>query len=218
MNSIKDVGVTYDKKFSFTDHAELASKAMSMLSFIKRQCYGRFNVHTAKMLYSAIVRSHLEFASTIWAPHHDVHIQSLESIQRQFVLYANQNRYEDESQNSYQLRPYVDRCNELNLQSLLRHRTNAAVYFIHDVRTGRINSQFIRERIELNDGSITLRKSSMIQLKPGPHYFRFSPLNFACRLFNIAANHVDTTLPSSEFRSKVRDLDDSVFRSFGVVN
>lgn len=216
--STKDIGVTYDNKFVSIDHAELASnKAKSMLSFIKRQCYGRFNVDTAKMLYSAVVRSHIEFASIIWAPHYDVHIQSLESVQRQFVLYANRDRYVDENQDSYRLRPYVDRCAELNLKSLLRRRTNAAVIFIHDVLTGKINSKFIRDRIDLNDTSRVLRKSSMIRLEGGPEYMRFSSLNFACRLFNLAVNHVDPTLPSREFRRNVHDLDDSVFGKFGIV-
>lgn len=214
--STKDIGVTYNDKFSFNDHAELSSnKAMSMLSFVKRQCYGRFNVDTAKMLYSAIVRSHLEFASTIWAPHHDVHIQSLESVQRQFVLYANRDRYVN--QDSYRLRSYVDRCSELNLKSLLRRRTNSAVFFIHDVLTGKINSQFIRDKIDLNDGSRVLRNAPMIRIKRGPDYMRNSPFNFACRLFNLAAGHVDPTLPTREFRRDVHDLDDSVFGQFGVV-
>lgn len=97
----------------FNDHFELTTKkSMSMLSFVKRQCYGRFNTEAVKILYSAIVRSHLEFASSTWAPHHAAHIQSLESVQRQFVLYANRDRYIDGNQNSYQLRPYLDRCSE----------------------------------------------------------------------------------------------------------
>lgn len=217
--STKDVGVTYNNKFSFNDHMELSSnKAMSMLSFVKRQCYGRLNTDTAKMLYNDVVRSHIEFASTIWAPHHDVHIQSLESVQRQFVLYANRDRYIDHSQNTYRLRPYMDRCAELNLKSLLRRRTNAAVFFIHDVLTGRINSQFIRGRINLNNGLRVLRKTSMISLEGGPDYMRFSPFDFACHLFNLAANHVDPTIPSREFRRRVQGLDDSVFGKFGLVD
>lgn len=121
VNAIKDLGVTYNDKFSFNDYNELASnKAMLMLSFVKRHCYGRFNVGTAKMLHSAEVRSHIEFATTIWAPHHAVHIQALDSVQRQFALYANHNRYIDGSENTYRLRPYLDRCAELNLKSLLR--------------------------------------------------------------------------------------------------
>ena len=212
-----DVGVSYDDKFSFNGHAEIVSKkAISALSFVKRQCYGRFNVDTAKMLYCAIVRSHLEFASCIWAPHHVVHIQSIESVQRQFVLYANRDRYVNENDDSYRLRPYIDRCTELELVSLLRRRTNASVFFIHDILTGRINSQFLRDRITLFDGTRVLRNNSMIRLIPnGPDYVRYSAFNFACNLFNKAVQHVDPSLPSTSFRTMVRQLPDSVFGTFG---
>lgn len=218
VDNIKDIGVNYNKKISFNDHNELASKkAMSMLSFVKRQCYGRFNVNTAKLLYSAIVRSHLEFASSIWTPYHDVHIQSIESVQKQFVLYANRDRYIDGDPNNYHLRPYMDRCAELNLNSLLRRRTNAAIFFIHDILTGRINSKFLRGRIILNDESRILRQRPLIRIIPCKHdYSRFSSFNFACRLFNIAASHIDPTLPTQQFRHNVQDLDDSLFGSFGI--
>lgn len=219
VSDTKDIGVTYDDSFSFNIHHELtANKAMSMLSFVKRQCYGRFNVNAARMLYSAIVRSHLEFASTIWAPHRDVHIQSLESAQRQFVLYANRDRHIEGANNGYRIRPYADRCAELNLRSLLRRRTNAAVFFVHDILTGKINSQFIRNKIILDDGSRILRRTSLIRITSSIRdYSQFSPFNFACRLFNLAVNHVDPTLPTREFRSSVHRLDDSIFGSFGLV-
>lgn len=139
--NIKDLGVNYEHDFSFNVHHELASKkAQSMLSFIKRQCYGRFNVDTAKMLYNSVVRSHIEFACPVWSPHQATHIQMLESVQRQFVLYANLDRHIDPNEESFRLRPYMDRCADLNLQSLARRRANAAVFFIHDVLTGRVNS------------------------------------------------------------------------------
>lgn len=218
VNAIKDLGVNYNSKFSFNDHYELASnKAMSMLSFIKRQCYGRFNAKTAKMLYCAVVRSHTEFASTIWSPYHAVHIQSFESVQRQFVLYANPNRHIDENIDSYRLRPYIDRCAELNLVSLLRRRTDAAVFFIHDILSGKINSPFLRNRITLNNGSRALRNPDLIRIDRCRHaYSTFSPFNFACRLFNIAVRHVDPTLPTTNFRRSVKELEDSIFGVFGI--
>jgi len=217
VHSYKDLGVTYNDEFSFNDHFELSTKkGMSMLSFVKRQCYGRFNLDTARMLYSAIVRSHLEFASPVWAPHHAVHIKSFESVQRQFVLYANRDRYVNENQDSYQLRPYLDRCNEIRLTSLLRRRTDAAVFFIHDILTGKINVQFLRDRIHLYDGSRCLRYPSFIRINRSNNvYSRFSPFNFACQLFNMAAAHVDPSLPSLLFRQSVLKLDDSIFEKFG---
>ena len=113
------------------------------------------------------------------------------------------------------LRPYVDRSNELHLQSLARKRVNAAVFFIHDVLTGKVNSQPLRDRIELYSGSRALRNPSLIRLATyRREYLTNSPFNFACRLFNFAATHVDPTLPSREFRRNVIELDDSMFGSF----
>jgi len=132
-------------------------------------------------------------------------------------LYANHDRHIDPDNISYHLRPYVDRCTELNLQWLVRRRANAAVFFVHDVLTGRVNSQMLRDRIELNDGSRILRNSSLIRINTcRREYQTYSPFNFACRLFNLAANHVDPTLPSREFRRIVMELDDSVFGTFAA--
>jgi len=47
-------------------------------------------------------------------------------------------------------------------------------------------------------------------------YSSFSSFNFACKLFNIAAIHVDPTLPSVKFRQSIIELDDSVFGKFGI--
>ena len=218
VNDIKDLGLRYKDNFSFNMHFELAAnKGHSMLSFVKRQCYGRFDVDTAKMLYSSIVRSHIEFACPLWLPHHDVHIQTIESVQRQFVLYANHDRHIDPNEESYTLRPYADRCAELNLQSLARRRANAAVYFVHDVLNGKVNSQALRDRINLFDGSRALRNPSLIRIdRCSREYQTYSPFNFVCRLFNLAAAHVDPTLPSREFRNAIQELDDSVFGTFAT--
>lgn len=215
VHNIKDLGVHYDSKFTFTGHQEfIVRKAQSMLSFIKRQCHGRFNVSIAKLLYSSIVRSHLEFASSIWSPYHNVHIQSMESVQKQFVLYANHNRYT--SADSYNLRPYIDRCAELNLQSLVRRRINTAVFFIHDVLIGKINSQSLRDKIVLNTSTRYMRNPPLLRLTSCRNtYSNYSPFNFACRLFNLAVAHVDPTVPSLQFRHNVIQLDNLIFGSFG---
>lgn len=39
------------------------------------------------MLFNAFVRSKLEYASIIWSPEYDIHKQSVEKVQRNFVKY-----------------------------------------------------------------------------------------------------------------------------------
>ena len=37
------------------------------------------------MLYNCYVRSKLEYASLVWTPHYDAHVNQLESVQRKFL-------------------------------------------------------------------------------------------------------------------------------------
>lgn len=113
----------------------------------------------------------------------------LESVQRQFVLYANHNRHVNPDEENYRIRPYADRCAELNLQSLARRRANSSIFLVHDVLTGKVNTRDLRERINLYDGSRALRNPAFIRIESNRRdYLTFSPFNFACRLFHLAAN------------------------------
>lgn len=95
-------------------------------------CYAtRFDVDTATMLYSSVVRSHLEFACLLWFPHHDAHVSTLESVQRQFILYVNSDRHIDSDEDNHRLRPYADRCAELNLESLVRRQFRLTMSLWH---------------------------------------------------------------------------------------
>lgn len=70
VEEIRDLGVIMDSKLSFNSHREfIKSKADNKLAFIKRECHKTFKLDNAKLLYRALVRSHLEFASFIWTPY-----------------------------------------------------------------------------------------------------------------------------------------------------
>lgn len=100
-----------------------------MWAFVKRECYKSFNTDIAKILYGSLVRSHMEFASVIWNPSEITHRKSMESIQKDAVIYLhgdNVNRQE----NNYVLPPYDGRRAELKLESLARRRVNASALFI----------------------------------------------------------------------------------------
>lgn len=108
VNEIRDLGVIIDAKLSFTTHIELMkNKSKSMLSFVKRTCRQKFDLDSAKLLYASLVRTNLEFASTVWMPHHKSYKVSVESVQKQAVIYMNGN-YVNREENNYVLTPYVD--------------------------------------------------------------------------------------------------------------
>lgn len=83
-------------------------------------------------------------------------------------------------------------------------------FMIHDI----LLAKFLRDCLVLNDGIRMLRNPSFIRLEVSRQdYFRLSSLNSTCRLFNVAAAHIDPTLPPKLFPSQVIDLLDGVFVS-----
>ena len=163
------------------------------------------------MLYTSLVRSNLEFASSIWLPHHVTHIKSIESTQKQMLIFMNGDHI-DRSQNNYVLRPYIDRCNDAEINTLRRRHVNAAVMFIHAIISGRFNSKNLRSQMDLNRGIRTLRNPEFIRLKyANSDASTYSPFNNACRIFNHAALFIDPTIPQLEFKRKLIQLPDTAF-------
>lgn len=60
----------------------------------------------------------------VWFPQYVTHKRAIESTQKQFVIFLNGDD-QDRADNDYVLEPYIDRCIELNLDTLVRRRTNA---------------------------------------------------------------------------------------------
>ncbi|KAH9629156.1 hypothetical protein HF086_014826 [Spodoptera exigua] len=75
-----------DSKVNFISHIDnIVTKSARLLGFLKRSTKGFKIVRTKIVLYNALVRSHVEFASVVWNPHYAVHSQRIESIQRAFT-------------------------------------------------------------------------------------------------------------------------------------
>lgn len=84
-------------------------KAEMSLSFVRRQCRDELSTDIAILLYNALVRSQLEFASLIWNPHCNNPKLTIESVQKQGVIFFHHD-YINRSDNGYVLAPYVNRC------------------------------------------------------------------------------------------------------------
>ena len=68
-NKVLDLGVWFDEKLSFSEHIQTKiNKAYMMLGIIKRN-FKHLTVPTSVMLYNSMVRSHLDYCSSVWAPY-----------------------------------------------------------------------------------------------------------------------------------------------------
>ena len=67
---------------SFSPHIDnITTKATKSLNFIKRNLCS-CSLQTKSKAYLSLVRPTLEYASSVWDPHHGNHIASIEKIQR----------------------------------------------------------------------------------------------------------------------------------------
>lgn len=55
-----------------------------MLGFIHRNTKNFKNITAIKTLYCLLIRSHLEFSSTIWSPNYDRHKKQTQNVQYTF--------------------------------------------------------------------------------------------------------------------------------------
>ena len=108
----KDLGVTFDKNFTFDSHIQrVVNKANQMLGIIKRSfCY--LNKDVFLKLYKSFVRPHLEYANIIWCPFLKRQSVQIEKVQRRATKLLN------ECKNM----TYYERLRYLNLHSLKGRR------------------------------------------------------------------------------------------------
>ena len=99
-----------------------------MLGFVKRFCYNFSDPCTNKLLYITYERPILKYCNIVWNPHTIVHVERIESVQKQFLLYA----LRELNWTSFRLPSYNARCMLINIQTLKVRREYAMIYFIND--------------------------------------------------------------------------------------
>ena len=89
----KYLGVELDSKLTWNEHiSAITGKANSPLGFLRRNLYNCPEQIKTQAYYS-LVRPHLEYACSVWDPHTQKNIQSIEKVQRRaarFVKKCNQ--------------------------------------------------------------------------------------------------------------------------------
>ena len=88
---ISDLGVIVSKDLSWANHIEdICTKANKTLGLIKRVCARDVvDANTRKLLYCAVVRPKLEYASCVWSPYSAKQRNLIENVQRRatkFIL------------------------------------------------------------------------------------------------------------------------------------
>jgi len=86
---VKDLGVWFDEKLSFREHIQdKINKAYMMLGIMKRN-FRHLTIPTFVLLYKTMVRSHLDYCCSIWAPYKKGDIEALEKVQKRATKFCH---------------------------------------------------------------------------------------------------------------------------------
>jgi hypothetical protein len=132
LNSIKDLGVTFDANLKFDQHInEKVNKAYSFLGIIKRN-FTCLNKEAFIALYKSLVRSHLEYAVQVWSPYTITLIKKLEKVQMRAtkLLFCTKDL------------PYPKRLALLNLPTLHYRRIRGDMIMVYKLVSGIIDFDF----------------------------------------------------------------------------
>ena len=78
----KGIGVVIDSDLTLEKHInEKVNKANQMFATLRRT-FQFMDKSTFVQLYKALVRTHLDYASSVWAPFKAKHIEQIEWVQR----------------------------------------------------------------------------------------------------------------------------------------
>ncbi|XP_022196701.2 uncharacterized protein LOC111054047 [Nilaparvata lugens] len=114
VNSVQDLGVQFDPKLLFTSHVEnVVAKARKKLGIMRWISRDFQNANTLMCLYTALVSSHLKYASVIWNRDRLCTSVMLKGIQRKFVKYSMR-RFIPGSEDS----SYRELCLAIDLENL----------------------------------------------------------------------------------------------------
>jgi hypothetical protein len=130
VSKITDLGVLLDNRLTFSEHIQTKiKKAYSMIGLLKRN-FDRISVSSFVILYKSIVRSHLDYCNSVWAPYLKSDIEDLEKIQKRAtkILPALRNL------------SYPDRLKRCGIPTLKFRRIRGDMIEVYKILTGKYDS------------------------------------------------------------------------------
>ena len=172
-----------------------------MLGFVKRFCYNFSDPYTIKTLYIAYVGSILEYGSVVWPPFSITHEERIESVQKQFLLYALRKL----GWTIFPLPSYKARCMLINIQTLKERRDFAMVLFVNNIVSHKIDSMYLLSKLNFYIPSRYLRHRKIFATNHHrTNYAKFGPINRMMATYNLHSDAVDFTMTNANLKHYFR--------------
>ena len=203
VNEVNDLGVCITPCFDFRPHYERCiNMAMRTVGFISRFARHFRNIETVKLLYVALDRPHVEYASVIWSPRHAKFIKSIERVQHRFLRFASRILGNPMDRTDHDYQPALA---TLKLVTLEERRHIADAIFLYKIINGLISCPDLLALVKYNAPVRNLRSRPLfVSGLPKYRYYAIDPVNRAMSIVNQYFSGLDPFLGSLEsFRSQL---------------
>ena len=201
---MNDLGVLLDEKVNMNEHVDnICKKAMKIFGLVKRQAKIFDDPYVTKSLFCSLVRPILEYCTVAWMPFTKEQCNRLESVQKQFLLFALRNLgWRDR----YVLPSYRSRLRLLNMDTLNDRRIVSSCVFMYKLMNEMINVKYLKDKLIANDSIyITRNRASLIQISHSTDYGMNEPLTRMIRFYNLYEECFLNNGSISAFKSKIKN-------------
>ena len=149
----KDVGVTVDNNLSFELHIQTQINKANQIAGLMRRTFVYLNDKTFVLLFKALVRPHLEYASSVWSPYKKKDIEAIEKVQKRATKMLPK----------MQDTPYEQRLKRLKLPTLKFRRMRGDMIETYKILCGIYDGRVTSGLFTLMENSTTRGNSLKIK-------------------------------------------------------
>ncbi|XP_046143466.1 uncharacterized protein LOC123988248 [Osmia bicornis bicornis] len=158
------------------------NSASRMLGYLKRTCAHFQDPNTFLVLYYALVLSHPNYASIIWAPRLSKHINTLERIQHRFLRFLPSKTTSPMGRFDHDYSNIIRRFKVLSLND---RRTINEIVFIQKLLSNKIDCAQLLEQVPFHIPPWATRSSNLFhQYNYSSRYGHFNIINRVCTTAN----------------------------------
>lgn len=128
----KDLGILMDEKLKFHANTSAAVKKANRILGLIKKSFASLDETTLPLLYTTMVRPHLEYGNIIWGPHFEEDKKLVEKVQKRATKLIP----------TLKQHPYRSRLEKLNLPSLAHRRERADMTMCYKIITNKIRLNY----------------------------------------------------------------------------
>jgi hypothetical protein len=184
------LGILFDNKLSFAEHINgVYNKCVRLLGFIFRSCADFKSPKTLITLFNSLIRSRLEYCSTIWSPQYKKYKKSIEKLQKKLVKFMFHKKMIQPQPEEYD---YLNCCEILNIETLEKRRIMLDLKFLVRSLKNEVDTQTFLHNFNFSVPQRATRQGTQFT----PHGFRTeagknSVFNRLMNLFNTYGANCD---------------------------